>query len=235
MSQRKYSFVPGEFYHIYNRGIDKREIFVDASDYARFQSLLFVGNTDMSISLKDLYRQGVNPFELDVDNKLVSIGAYCLMPNHFHILATPLIDNGISIFMQKICTAYSMYFNRKYERSGSLFQGKFKSQLAAEDRYLKYLFSYIHLNPVKLIESDWKETGIRNRDRVEEYLRNYKYSSLAEMLGQQRSESVILDSASFPNYFENISKAEEEVRDWLSARGKASGRKSELFTIFQVE
>lgn len=216
MAQRKHNFVTGEFYHVYNRGVDKRPIFLDDSDYQRFVSLLYVANTNKSISFKDLLRTNKNPFEITTSDHLVSIGAYCLMPNHYHILTTPLVENGLSMFMQKLSTAYSMYFNKKYQRTGALFEGKFKSQLATEDRYLKYLFSYIHLNPVKLVQSDWKEVGIKNKQSVSKYLQEYRYSSYVDMLGVQRAEAVILKREAFPDYFETIDQAEKEMHDWLN-------------------
>lgn len=216
MSQRKYNFVQTEFYHIYNRGTDKRPIFLDVGDYRRFQTLLFVANTDKAISLKDLYRNNQGPFDLAAENKMVALGAYCLMPNHFHLLVTPRTDNGVSVFMQKLSTAYSMYFNKKYERSGSLFEGKFKSQLAIEDRYLKYLFSYIHLNPVKLLQHDWKENGIKDKKEAEKYLNSYTFSSYFDHIGKERMESKILDLTAFPNYFKGFFDAEREVTDWLT-------------------
>lgn len=216
MSQRSYSFVPGEFYHLYNRGVDKRTIFLDTHDHARFQSLLYLLNTKTSINIRDTLKGVSDPYEIDLQEPLVAIGAYCLMPNHFHLLVTPLDDVGLSLFMQKLSTSYTMYFNKKYERTGSLFENKFKSQLVAEDRYLKYLFSYIHLNPVKLIQSDWKERGITDMSRTIKFLNEYTYSSFCESTGNNRSESIILDSERFPLYFEGIQAAQKEINDWLT-------------------
>ena len=88
------------------------------------------------------------------------------MPNHFHILVKEKIENGISKFMGKLTTGYSMYFNKRYDRTGSLFQGVFKSVHADSDEYLKYLFAYIHLNPIKLINPEWKENGIKDKNRA---------------------------------------------------------------------
>lgn len=216
MSQRKYNFVPGEFYHLYNRGTDKRTIFLDEADYKRFQALLYLLNTDKNVNVRDVLKGGNVLYEVEQKEPLVAIGAYCLMPNHFHLLVTPHRDDGLSSFMQKLATSYSMYFNKKYERTGALFEGKFKSQLATEDRYLKYLFSYIHLNPVKLVQSDWKEQGIRDLTRATSYLDGYGYSSYAEAMGRKREESAILDSTSFPIYFESVKNAQSEIKDWLS-------------------
>ena len=123
------------------------------------------------------------------------------MPNHFHILAKEVIEGGISKFMSKLSTGYSMYFNRKYKRSGSLFEGRFKIIHANRDEYLKYLFVYIHLNPIKLIDPSWKEKGIKDMLKVEKYLASYKYSSYLDYNGVSRLENGLLDINSFPEYF----------------------------------
>jgi putative transposase len=169
MSQRLISFSGGEFYHVYNRGTDKRAIYLDKSDYKRFIELLYLSNSSHSFVVRDIYRNNESIYEYDRGDLLVAIGAYCLMPNHFHILVTPLVENGISKFMNKLCTSYSMYFNKKYNRTGALFQGKFKAEHADRDEYLKYLYAYIHLNPVKLIDSTWKEEGIKDAGKKLEF------------------------------------------------------------------
>src|SRR3989339_1573318 len=168
MSIRKTSFVPGEYYHIYNRGNSKQKIFLSKKDYERFVALLYGINTNESFNFFN-FKKGNGIFLKEVKNQLVSIGAYCLMPNHFHILITPLSEKGLSKFMQKLSTAYSMYFNETYKRTGGLFEGKFKSVHVENDNQLKYLFSYIHLNPVKLINSEWKENGIKNIKKTFKY------------------------------------------------------------------
>lgn len=216
MAQRKYNFALGEYYHVYNRGTDKRAIFLDDSDYDRFQLLLHLTNTTQRINVRDFLVEHANPFSVEMDDSLVAIGAYCLMPNHYHILATPLVEDGLSLFMQKLSTGYSMYFNKKNSRSGSLFEGKFKSQYVDEDKYLKYLFSYIHLNPIKLIQPDWRESGIRNLTQTQKYLDSYKYSSYQDMRGVGRKEKVIIMQDQFPKYFEDVAQAKEEIDHWLS-------------------
>ncbi|HUC88630.1 MAG TPA: transposase [Candidatus Paceibacterota bacterium] len=221
MSIRKTSFVQGEYYHIYNRGNSKQKIFHDKFDYIRFINLLYISNTKENFNLFDLNRvSNFNIYETDRKNNLVSIGAYCLMPNHFHILITQTEEKGISKFMQKLTTAYSMYYNKKYERTGGLFEGKFKSEHANNDRYLKYLFSYIHLNPIKLIQKDWKEKGIKDKKKSIEYLNGYQYSSFIDYLGINRIQNKILNQKSFPNYFSTKGKFIKEIFEWLSALGK---------------
>ena len=137
------------------------------------------------------------------------------MPNHFHLLLTPLVEGGVSAFLKKISTSYSMYFNKKNFRTGSLFEGKFKSEHADDDMYLKYLFSYIHLNPVKLIQSDWREKGIKNKAEVLEYLRDYEHSSYPDN-NRLRPESKILNTEKFPEYFLDKKDYDDEMDEWLS-------------------
>ena len=219
MSTRKINFVEGEYYHIYNRGNSKQIIFNEQKDYKHFISLLYLSNTNNSFKLKDISKKFYN---FKQGKRLVSIGAYCLMPNHFHILLTQKEKDGISKFMQKLSTAYSMYYNKKYQRTGSLFEGKFKSQYLNTDKYLKYIFSYIHLNPVKLIQKDWKEKGIKNKKDVLVYLNKYFFSSYADYLDTtpRRLEYTILDQKFFPSYFPTKEKFKREIFEWLSFYNK---------------
>jgi len=138
------------------------------------------------------------------------------MPNHFHLLITQKDGGDISKFMQKLSTAYVMYYNKKYKRTGGLFEGKFKSQHLSTDKYLKYIFSYIHLNPVKLIDKDWKEKGIRNKKESLKYLHQYSYSSFSDFLGIQRIQNKVLDKNDFPRYFSNSKVFLGEIFEWLN-------------------
>ena len=148
--------------------------------------------------------------------KLVDICSYCLMPNHFHLLIKELEEGGISKFIQKLTTAYTMYFNRKNDRTGSLFQGKFKATHVDDDPYLSYLISYIHLNPVKIIDTMWKENGIKDRKKAENFLKNYYYSSFIDYLGNSRIENLIINKDSLPKYFETPKDFESNIREWLN-------------------
>ena len=218
---RKVSFVKDEYYHIYNRGNSKQKIFHDTEDYLRIVNLFYLCNSENNFKFFILNRGRSNdPYLFERGKQLVSVGAYCIMPNHFHILITEKQEGGISKFMQKLTTAYVMYYNKKYKRTGSLFEGKFKSGYIDNDRYLKYLFSYIHLNPIKLLQTDWKEKGIKNKKQALEYLNKYKYSSFFDYLNINRKQNNILNKESFPNYFENQKIFEEEIFEWLGYRDK---------------
>ena len=210
-----FSFAYGEFYHAYNRGTDKRVIFQDTADYRRFVELLFLSNSVFAVDIRYVRKFNDSIYDFDRGDPLVYIGAYCLMPNHFHILLTPVVEGGVQIFMQKLSTGYSMYFNKRYERKGALFESRFKARHANSDEYLKYLFSYIHLNPVKLIQPDWKESGIRDIERVKQYLDTYEFSSLKDYFGH-RIQSDIIESTKFPEYFSSKQQVDAELLNWLA-------------------
>lgn len=211
---RKFRFSVNEYYHVYNRGTDKRVVFMDEEDYQRFSDLMFLCNSKRNIVFRDIPIGEAYVFERG--DTLVDIGAYCLMQNHFHLLVREKIEKGISIFMQKLLTAYSMYFNTKYKRTGSLYEGPFRATHVSEDRYLKYLFAYIHLNPVKIIDPEWKENGISNRAVAKEYLAEYTYSSYPEYMGTVRKEWKILNRVAFPGYFADSQDFQGFVDEWLS-------------------
>jgi putative transposase len=214
---RPFEFSINEFYHIYNRGTEQREIFSDDSDRLRFTNLLFTSNSSKIIHLSDCQGSTLTEvFSKERGDQIIDIGAYCLMPNHFHLLAREKQKGGISLFMQKLSTAYTMFFNKKYERNGSLFQGRFKATHANTDTYLEYLFAYIHLNPVKLIQSDWKEKGMKHKNKAEKFLREYQYSSYLDYLGENTARGLILNRPAFPNYFVEEKDFSDFLKTWLT-------------------
>lgn len=217
MAIRKTPFVIGEYYHIYNRGVDKRIIFNDDYDRRRFMALLYLCNSSISLDMRDLFNKGlsfVELFSVDRGEQLVDIGVHCLMPNHFHILLHEKVDSGISQFMKKLLTAYSMYFNAKNKRKGSLFEGKFKTKHIDNNSYLNWIFSYIHLNTVKLIESDWKENGISDPMTVKKFVEGYEYSSYYDYFLGERFESTILNKGVFPDHFSQLNDFEDIIQEF---------------------
>ncbi|SMN14771.1 hypothetical protein CRYPD_131 [uncultured Candidatus Thioglobus sp.] len=142
MGNRKITFVNDEYYHIYNRGVDKRVIFNNQEQLMYFFKGLSLLN-DVESKSGPLSR-----FNLDrkADEQLVNVVAYCLLPNHFHLLLKQNIDNGIVKFMQRLGTSYTMFFNKMEERSGSLFQGRFKANHLSGDYALLNVASYVNLN-----------------------------------------------------------------------------------------
>ncbi len=151
---RKTEFINGEIYHIYNRGTDKRNIFMDRYDFQRFLLSMRefnreeAGKTIREILRNDSCRDRVSAECRDSVSAsgLVKVVAYCLNPNHYHLILEQQVDGGISKFMHKIGVAHTMYFNEKYNRSGSLFQGKFKAVHINSNEYLLYLSAYVNKN-----------------------------------------------------------------------------------------
>ena len=217
MALRKISFVIDEHYHIYNRGVDKRIIFSDDYDYKRFVMLLYLCNGDKSFRIRDIFNRGhssVEVFSLDRGEQFVDIGGYCLMPNHFHILLKDKVENGVSMFMEKLSTAYVMYFNTKNERSGSLFEGRFKVKHIDNGPYMNWLFSYIHLNPIKLTEPNWKEKGISDPITAKDFVENYKHSSYSDYFVGEGPEKSILNKPAFPDYFSQLNDLDDLIQEF---------------------
>ena len=212
MAQRRVSFAVEEFYHLYNRGNSRQKIFVTQADHERFMALLYIANGTKAVDFREIDDQLL--FEFDRGEQQVAIGAYCLMPNHFHILATPLFEDGMVTFMRKLGTGYSMYFNKKHHRTGGLFEGRFKSEHVNSDTYLKYLFAYIHLNPVKLIQPKWQQEGIVDLYDTFKYLEQYQYSSYIDNQ-ITRPESNIINRSQFPEYFTTKKDYDSEMKEWL--------------------
>jgi putative transposase len=213
---RNVTFTPGEYYHIYNRGTEKRTIFKIATDFKRFLTLLYAANGEKPVHLQLQGRTLKEIVALDRGETLIDICAYCLMPNHFHLLVRERVPGGISKFMQKLTTGYTMYFNKRHDRTGSLFQGKFKATHVSEDTYLKYLMAYIHLNPVKLLEPEWKEIGIKDLKKAQKFLNQYDNSSFLDYANGERPESIIIKREALPEYFLTSNDFIAELSEWLN-------------------
>ena len=212
----------GENYHVFNRGAHKQTIFCCQEDYDRFQILLYLLNTRLPVVMRDILsnykgRSLANIFiEEPCDRSLVDILGYALMPNHFHLIIRQRAEKGISRFMKKLCTAYSMYFNEKHEHSGVLFQGRYKAKHIDNDSYFRYIFAYVHLNPFDLMQSDWKDVGVKNRALARSFLSNYRHSSLCDYVGAERPEHAILARADAPDFLKNQNDVEDLLK-WQSA------------------
>ena len=183
--------VLNEYYHVYNRGAHKAPVLCDDLDYQRFLYSMYLSNSEHPFVFQTLKNRDI--FSIDRGQKIVDIVVYCLMPNHFHIAIKESRLNGITMFMRKLCTSYSMYYNRRYGHSGTLFQGKFKAKPVTDPDYLEVLTNYIHLNPFGL-----KEPGLMkdaHKDFIEkavEYSKNYAYSSFRDYLGEIRPQRSII-------------------------------------------
>lgn len=123
--------------------------------------------------------------------KLVDILAFCLMSNHYHILLTPRVEGGISLFMQKLNAGYTKYFNQKYERTGALFQGRYKHILVANETHFLHLPFYIHFNPLDLSYPEWRENKVSDPKKALEFIKSYRWSSHMDYSGIKNFPSVL--------------------------------------------
>lgn len=199
-------------YHIYNRGVDKRDIFVSDEDRQRFLACLQHFNTIDQARSDEIYNKKSDT--VPQQDRLVKILAFVLMPNHYHLLLKPLVEDGVSEFMRKLGVGYTHYFNIKNERSGALFQGKYKFVRIEDDEQLNYIPFYIHFNPAELIETRWKEREITDKDRLLEFLKTYQWSSLCDYLGDDRFDKII-DKNFLVDYLGSPSELEKEIEEWF--------------------
>ena len=165
---RKIKFVNEEYYHILNRGVDKRDIFLDSEDLKRFfQGMQEFNTIDPIGSIYEAQIRKKNKKFGNLvsknDSKIVNFICYCLNPNHYHFILKQLVDRGIEKFMQRLALGYSKYFNLRYKRSGTLFQGPYKATHIDSDNYLLHVSAYVNLNNKVhgleniLYKSSWKE------------------------------------------------------------------------------
>jgi REP element-mobilizing transposase RayT len=139
----KIPIITGESYHSYNRGVDKREIFLDKYDYIRFYQSLHLFN---SVEPVTNFRLAKIADPSKKNKKLVEIKAYSLLPNHYHLILKQVHDGGIGEFLRRVGGGYTSYFNEKYNRSGSLFQGTFKRVHISSEEQMQYVFAYVNEN-----------------------------------------------------------------------------------------
>ena len=209
-----------EIYHILNRGVDKRIIFLDEQDYFRFVHDLFEFNDQELINttfhiFKKTENNVIGLRNIKKPRKLlVSIHAFCLIPNHYHLLLSPCVDNGIPKFMHKLNKGYSRYFNIKHERKGTLFEGKYKSILVAEEPHFYYLPYYIHFNPLDLKFPEWREKKLKNYKGAVDFLNNYRWSSHLDYCGIKNFPSIT-NREFLSDVFEGNEKYKSSVGKWL--------------------
>ncbi len=209
-----------EIYHALSRGVDKRKIFMDDKDRFRFIHDLFEFNdrAPANTSSYHFYKQSGDIRCRQIERKprklLVNILAFCLMPNHYHLLLSSLVKNGISLFMRKLNDGYVKYFNKKHERTGTLFERKYKSILVDSQAHFIHLPYYIHLNPVDLVAPEWRERKLNNYKEAIDFLDSYRWSSHLDYLGQKNFPSVTQRDFLL-EIFEGEKGYEKKLKDWL--------------------
>lgn len=216
---KRLQFDNDHIYHIYNRGVEKRNIFLTQNDYQRFIVNLYEFN-DIAPVLNFGRNLSSQPIEIRLQSPrkkpLVEILAFCLMRNHYHLMLRQLEENGITEFMRKLGTGYTNYFNLKNRRVGPLFQGKFKAVLLDREQHFQHLPHYIHLNPLDFNMPAWREGRVEDAQKALNYLREYHWSSLSDYLGIENfptvtSREFLTKSIGLPADFES------RMSEWMSS------------------
>jgi putative transposase len=209
-----------ETYHVLNRGVDGRKLFLDQQDYVRFVHDLFEFND--TAPAQEYGRWHVGNGVSHIRNRLVNIHAWCLMKNHYHLILSELTEGGISVFMRKLNGGYARGFNERHKRKGILFQGISKKILIDRHEQFLYILHYTHLNPLDYLPC---ATGWRERDKgcikdvrgALKYLENYRWSSHIDYCGIKNFPSLItkeLFGNSAPEY-------RKSTRDFLLDRSES--------------
>lgn len=230
MARKTIALSTGNIYHIINRGVEKRDIFTCDSDYYRFIHDLYEFNDEDAVPWNFRHNlSGTVPGDIDTAQieiikspkdqtpkkrkLLVEILAFALMPNHFHLLLRQLDGGGISLFMRKL-GGYVVYFNKKYERVGSLFQNRYKAVEIASDQQLVTIFSYIHTNPIELVEYSWKTAGVKNFRGAKQALNRWRWSSYLDYIEGKNFPSVT-NRDFFLELFGGPKGCQQVVEDWV--------------------
>ncbi|MBI2068822.1 MAG: transposase [Candidatus Yanofskybacteria bacterium] len=210
-----------EIYHVLNRGVDKRQVFMDKQDHLRFIHDLYEFNDQDRVEttyfkFRDFGASGRVATSPNKKHRklLVDILAFCLMPNHYHILLKPKVERGMSLFMQKLNAGYTKYFNQKYERTGALFQGRYKQVPVIDETHFLHLPFYIHFNPLDLSHPEWRENKIANPEKALEFLKSFRWSSHLDYSGIKNFPSV-LNSKVLMEVFESNKDYEKLVESYL--------------------
>jgi putative transposase len=206
---------PGEYYHLFNRGVQKQIIFNSDKDRLRFLFLLltFQGKNPIKNITREIKRNTkISPDRTSValhitpelekeitENRTVELVSFCLMPNHFHLLITEKEEGGIAKFMQRVETAYTMYFNKRYNKSGHLFQGSYKSVHMEDDTQLMHLSAYVHKNPSELKEWTGQEA-------------TYPWSSLQDYLTENRFGDLLTQDIILDRYKNGVDSYKEFIK-----------------------
>ncbi|MDI6882901.1 MAG: transposase [Patescibacteria group bacterium] len=247
MPHKTREFVQGEIYHIVIRRAGNEELFLDIDDYYRGIFCIYEFNTTKPIIIRQrrLARarfkkyikeasRGRPPADIEVVKKegiilmrdsrdlLVEVLAFCLMPNHIHLLVRQLKEGGISKFMLKLESGYAAYFKNKYgvKIKGHFFQDRFKCVHIKTEEQLRTVFVYLHTNPIALIEPHWKEKGIKDPERAIKFLeKEYRWSSFLDYLGKKNFPSVTQRDFLL-EIMEGSERCKKAVEEWVRYKGE---------------
>lgn len=207
--------------HTVNRGVDKRKIFMDGKDYIRFIHDMFEFNDvePVQVNVNYYFQKSLDVRRPKQERQkprklLVDILAFCLMPNHYHLLLSPRVESGVALFMKKLNGGYAKYFNERYERSGALFQGRYKRVIIKNEAHFIHLPYYIHFNPLDLFTPSWREREIKDYKKALRFLEQYRWSSHLDYLGKKNFPSVT-QRGFLLEFFGGSEKYKKNIKGWL--------------------
>lgn len=210
------------FYHILNRGVEKRKIFLNEKNYLRFLHNMEDLNDENVITQPYFKRRNnlnCTPSTVKIKNPLIKLICWCLMPNHFHILLKEVIENGAGLFSMKNTAGYTRHFNETNNRSGVLFQGKSKIIPIKDNNHFSWLPFYILANPLDLFQPDWREKGVKNPKKSFDFLLNYKWSNFSELLNNitDRTPSTVSNGNDifYDTFNTNRENFRKDFEEWL--------------------
>lgn len=212
-------FSTAEYILLSNYGFQGSVIYSSQEDYDRFEAYLYLLNAVESMRASNFFLGGREReiFTAARGDNLIAIGAYSITPKEFLILATPLTPHGIAKFMQKIQTAYTMYFNLKYQRSGRLFHSSYRAERAHDDVELKYFLGRTHISPVALFDPFWEEASDLALRSLALKAAKYRYSSIGEYA---EKNFRITNPHYFPKFFERAHNPDVLLRFWIQYKKK---------------
>lgn len=205
-------------FHILNRGVEKRKVFLVKKDYLRFVHNLYDFNNQNNVLFSYNRRRmsELRPPTIEqTRNELVDVFCWSLLPNHHHILSQEKIEGGASVFSQKLTGGYTMHFNLCHQRSGCLFQGKSKIILVSSDAHFLHLPFYILSNPLDLFQFDWRERGIKNPKKAFEFLENYQWSALPDLIGKENFPEVLNKNLFYELFNTNEKQFKKDFIEWF--------------------
>lgn len=216
-----------ELYHVLNRGVDKRVIFLDDQDRLRFahgleifndtkpaeNTVYFYSRKTGSVESIDLRGQydAMKMKRWSKKKPIVDIHGWCIMGNHYHLLLSECVDGGLSKFLMKLNVGYAKYFNERYKRVGTLFQGRTKKVRVATDPHFLHILHYIHLNPLDFLKGaeDWRDLRISRHAAALKHLDAYRWSSFRDYCGRKNFPAIISTDL-FGDIFDNYKKTIED-------------------------
>jgi putative transposase len=213
-----------ELWHALNHSIEGRDLFLDSQDYARFVHNLYEFNdSNPAGNLYRLFdpsgmRDFVNPSFRKTRELLVDVHGWVLMKDHYHLILSGRVENGISLFLRKVNIGYANYVNERYERHGTLFQGRTKKILIEHQAHFLYILHYLHLNPLDYLNGaeKWRvrsKGGIKNANEALAYLGSYKWSSYLDYTGKKNFPSIITTTLFKNDFSDYLNSLKEYLYD----------------------